>query len=756
MSIKNAKPIQIIQNVMTNDYVRNDSWLMEELQAVLTRLQDDTFKVAVVGEFSSGKSTFLNALIGKDILKHGVKETTATITEIVNDIHEGKTHEGKTEVYFTDGTVKKLLSYKNLDIGKYTTTDKSEFDVATQIDRVVIHKKVLPTTQTVVFIDTPGLNGIADHHRDKTINIIKNAHACIYLLQKRGLSESDIAFIKLLSRYQSDFIFVQNFIDTLLEAEGETADQKIAGQKAILDTVFAGQKNVRYIVCGVSALQALQAADPGVRETPLSDAAVKRLQRESRMDEVRQTIKNLMDANQKNQRQQKAAIAVAIQRLSASADTLAEQKNLAELDWQQSQAGQSEAKRNEFIKLLENKRSEHQRKIRNFVTSEASKINRQANQDIDEAIDKLLAKFTKKINSFSSSEDIDRYVKNRVFESEVNRDIDSMSEQIENYINNGYAHLHDNAILRVKQYASSAFDKDVTVSDFSKQKLNSSFQFRDNSGIQGIENDLEEARQDEQKASRDVSKQQQKVNDSIRQINWVQDEKGRLNDSYDREKARLGSRPQARTKYRTETYYRDRKGIMGSIWGFFAGQKEDTREVAYTDDSAGQEWDRRNANSYNNYSNQWDNLDYREQQYRRQLDQADNKLRQAGNRKSAATEKVQYLQTKLRAKIKQNEEAKRMAKAEYLSSQKRELQRSLQDYGEKAKMNLTRSIEGMAREYVEFISTQAIRFYTQLLDSRIENLRRMDDTTEEKEHIQRYEQNKVKINMAIRELEAYV
>lgn len=751
MSVKNARPIQIIQNVMTNDYIRNDSWLMEELQAVLTRLRDDTFKVAVVGEFSSGKSTFLNALIGKDILKHGVKETTATITEIVNDIHEGK-----TEIYFTDGTVKTLLSYKNLDIGKYTTTDKSEFDVATQIDRVVIHKKVLPTTQPVVFIDTPGLNGIADHHRDKTINIIKNAHACIYLLQKRGLSESDIAFIKLLSRYQSDFIFVQNFIDTLLEAEGETADQKIAGQKAILDTVFAGQKNVQYIVCGVSALQALQAADPSVRETPLTDAAVKRLLRESRMDEVRQTIKKLMDANQKNQRQQKAAIAVAIQRLSSSADTLTEQKNLAELDWQQSQAGQSEAKRNEFIKLLENKRSDHQRKIRNFVTAEASKINRQANQDIDEAIDKLLSKFTKKINEFSSSEDIDRYVKNRVFESEVNRDIDAMSEQIETYVNDGYAHLHDNAILRVTQYASVTFDKDVTVSDFNKQKLDSSFQFRDNSGIHGIENDLEDARQDEQQALRDVSKQQQKVNDSIRQINSVQDEKGQLNESYNRAKARLGSRPPARTKYRTETYYRDRRGIGGTIWGFFAGQKEDTREVAYTDDSAGQEWDRRNANWYNNYSNQWDNLDYREQQYRRQLEQADNKLRQAGNRKSEASNRIQYLQTKLRAKIKQNEEAKRMAKAEYLSSQKRELQRNLQDYGEKAKMNLTRSIEGMAKEYVEFISSQAIRFYMKLIDSRIDNLRRMDDTTEEKEHIQRYEQNKTKINMAIRELEAYV
>lgn len=41
---------------------------------MLERLKTNTFRLAVVGEFSSGKSTFLNAIIGKDILKHGVQE----------------------------------------------------------------------------------------------------------------------------------------------------------------------------------------------------------------------------------------------------------------------------------------------------------------------------------------------------------------------------------------------------------------------------------------------------------------------------------------------------------------------------------------------------------------------------------------------------------------------------------------------------------------------------------------------------------
>ena len=47
-------------------------------------MNDDEIRIAVVGEFSSGKSTFINALIGKDILNHATKETTAVITRLIN------------------------------------------------------------------------------------------------------------------------------------------------------------------------------------------------------------------------------------------------------------------------------------------------------------------------------------------------------------------------------------------------------------------------------------------------------------------------------------------------------------------------------------------------------------------------------------------------------------------------------------------------------------------------------------------------
>ena len=51
-----------------------------DLKRFRERLLDKEFRIAVVGEFSSGKSTFINAILGKDILNHATTETTAVVT----------------------------------------------------------------------------------------------------------------------------------------------------------------------------------------------------------------------------------------------------------------------------------------------------------------------------------------------------------------------------------------------------------------------------------------------------------------------------------------------------------------------------------------------------------------------------------------------------------------------------------------------------------------------------------------------------
>lgn len=70
----------IINKIEDNEELKTIEGFTKEAEVFRERLNDDEIRIAVVGEFSSGKSTFINALIGKDILNHATKETTAVIT----------------------------------------------------------------------------------------------------------------------------------------------------------------------------------------------------------------------------------------------------------------------------------------------------------------------------------------------------------------------------------------------------------------------------------------------------------------------------------------------------------------------------------------------------------------------------------------------------------------------------------------------------------------------------------------------------
>ena len=108
--------VNVLQEVRDNEYVKNVDLFEHDFQRIIDRLLDDSFRVAVVGEFSSGKSTFLNALLGKDLLKHGAKETTATITEIHNGNSEGISAAQRQAYYEEEAERKEIMGTKNVDL----------------------------------------------------------------------------------------------------------------------------------------------------------------------------------------------------------------------------------------------------------------------------------------------------------------------------------------------------------------------------------------------------------------------------------------------------------------------------------------------------------------------------------------------------------------------------------------------------------------------------------------------------------------
>src|SRR3954453_16847211 len=50
----------------------------------IPKLMDERFHLVVLGEFNHGKSTFVNSMLGQDVLPTGITPTTASINHVVH------------------------------------------------------------------------------------------------------------------------------------------------------------------------------------------------------------------------------------------------------------------------------------------------------------------------------------------------------------------------------------------------------------------------------------------------------------------------------------------------------------------------------------------------------------------------------------------------------------------------------------------------------------------------------------------------
>lgn len=197
----------------------------EMMQEQYKNLQNGDFSISVVGEFSAGKSTFLNALMGEKILPSFTSETTATVNFLR---HKDNASNGEGGcVHYNDGKSQLLEKADLKTISKYVSTD-SDVSVAQTISHVDLFLDSKFLEGNVTLVDTPGLNGIEKGHRDITEEQIEKSSACIFLFSsdKPG-SKTDFDFITEIRKRVKSIIFVLNKIDCIKSSEGESVEDVV-------------------------------------------------------------------------------------------------------------------------------------------------------------------------------------------------------------------------------------------------------------------------------------------------------------------------------------------------------------------------------------------------------------------------------------------------------------------------------------------------------------------------------------------------
>ena len=77
--------IKLIQEICET---YDDSDNQSKLEHLIEKMKKDTFQLVIAGEFSRGKSTLINALLGDDILPSDPNPTTVMLNVIKNSDNE--------------------------------------------------------------------------------------------------------------------------------------------------------------------------------------------------------------------------------------------------------------------------------------------------------------------------------------------------------------------------------------------------------------------------------------------------------------------------------------------------------------------------------------------------------------------------------------------------------------------------------------------------------------------------------------------
>jgi len=184
------------------------------LAAARTRLAEDRFNLVVLGEFKRGKSTLINALLGRNVLPTGVVPLTSVVTTISAGDRD------RLRVYFTDGAVQE----RPLDVlAEYVTEERNPGNArGVEVARVELEHELL--RGGLELVDTPGIGSIHSHNTEVARGFLPRVDAALCVLDAgQPLSEGERELFREAAERVPRLLPVINKIDHLDRADRDVA-----------------------------------------------------------------------------------------------------------------------------------------------------------------------------------------------------------------------------------------------------------------------------------------------------------------------------------------------------------------------------------------------------------------------------------------------------------------------------------------------------------------------------------------------------
>ncbi|ERM91363.1 GTPase [Caldanaerobacter subterraneus subsp. yonseiensis KB-1] len=177
---------------------------------VKNKFSNNIFYLVVLGQFKRGKSTFINYILGADILPTGVVPLTSVITKVQYSTSIW------AKVIHNDG-MEKDIDIDELDL---YCTERNNPENIKGVKEIHIGYPFDFVAEDVVIVDTPGIGSVYKHNTDIAYNYIDKADAVIFLFSvDPPISEVEKEFLSEISKSVDKIFFVLNKIDYVTEKE---------------------------------------------------------------------------------------------------------------------------------------------------------------------------------------------------------------------------------------------------------------------------------------------------------------------------------------------------------------------------------------------------------------------------------------------------------------------------------------------------------------------------------------------------------
>lgn len=220
----------------------------------LTRelIEKGEFNLAVCGKVKNGKSSLINALIGRELLPVCTDVATSRVFKISHS------NEEKFYVVYGNGDRKEISQDELATYGSQAVINKEgEADIENTISYIQVFTPMDFLPEGVSMIDTLGIGSTYPHHTAITKQYIKQADAAMFVMNPTPLEDIEVDFLKEIVSVTPGILFVTTKID---QNGNDSVEESLKRNRQIIETAVGSELPFGISMLKMSSKLLLEAA----------------------------------------------------------------------------------------------------------------------------------------------------------------------------------------------------------------------------------------------------------------------------------------------------------------------------------------------------------------------------------------------------------------------------------------------------------------------------------------------------------------